>query len=368
MTHKYLLFAVLTWISASAYAQYDSTENTKSTLSFEAFGDFYWGYDFNQPVSGKRQDFMYNHNQHASVNLNLGYAKIAYTSQKIRANLAVQNGTYVQENYAGDHPFFRYFHEANMGISLNKKKNIWLDAGIFPSHIGYESAISSNNTTLSRSIVAENSPYYLAGAKLSFKPHKKWDANISILNGWQQIQWIQGNSLPAFGTQLSYTANQKIFINWSTFLGSIYPDSTRRMRHYHNLFAQWNVLNKLTLIGGFDIGFEQEAKNSSRYLSWASPLFIAQYKWNSKWKTALRIEQFKDLHNIVINPINNQLFNVSSYSVNADFAANQNILLRFETRYFDSKYPIFNANGNWQNDNFFFLGSLVFKLQKTKIF
>ena len=36
--------------------------------------------------------------------------------------------------------------------------NLWLDAGIFVSHIGLESANSRDNLTLTRSIMADNSP------------------------------------------------------------------------------------------------------------------------------------------------------------------------------------------------------------------
>jgi hypothetical protein len=48
-------------------------------------------------------------------------------------------------------------YEANVGISLNKKNNLWVDAGVMPSHIGFESAISMDNWYLTRSLLAENS-------------------------------------------------------------------------------------------------------------------------------------------------------------------------------------------------------------------
>jgi hypothetical protein len=53
-------------------------------------------------------------------------------------------------------------------MKLSKKQNLWLDAGIMPSHIGFESAVSADCWTLTRSLLAENSPYYETGIKLGY--------------------------------------------------------------------------------------------------------------------------------------------------------------------------------------------------------
>jgi hypothetical protein len=44
-----------------------------------------------------------------------------------------------------------------------------------------------------------------------------------IVNGWQRIQRLQGNSLPSFGTQINYSPTEKITFNWSTFIGTDDP-------------------------------------------------------------------------------------------------------------------------------------------------
>ena len=38
--------------------------------------------------------------------------------------------------------------------ALNRSRTLWLDVGEFSSHIGFESAISADNYTLSRSLMA----------------------------------------------------------------------------------------------------------------------------------------------------------------------------------------------------------------------
>ena len=69
-------------------------------------------------------------------------------------------GTYMNANYAAEPEYLKNIYEANAGIKISKNENLWIDVGILPSHIGFETAIRKDNWTLTRSMVAENSPYY----------------------------------------------------------------------------------------------------------------------------------------------------------------------------------------------------------------
>jgi hypothetical protein len=101
--------------------------------------------------------FYFNHNRHNEFNLNLGFVKLGLEHSKYRANLALQTGTYSNDNYSAEPGLLKNIFEANVGLSLNKKNNLWIDAGVFASHIGFESAISTDNLTMTRSLLAENS-------------------------------------------------------------------------------------------------------------------------------------------------------------------------------------------------------------------
>jgi len=67
--------------------------------------------------------------------------------------------------------------------------------GIFPSHISFESVVSVDNYTLSRSLSAENSACFLTDAKLTYNPMENFEVRALALNGWQRIQRIHENSL-----------------------------------------------------------------------------------------------------------------------------------------------------------------------------
>lgn len=339
-------------------AQIDSTWQEIPKFTLSGFVDVYYVYDFNKPETNFRQPFFYNHNRHNEFNLNLGLIKLALEQPKYRVNLALQTGTYATDNFAAEDDVIKNIYEANVGISLNKRNSLWLDAGILGSHIGFESAISIDNPTLTRSILAENSPYFLAGAKLTYNPNEKWELAALICNGWQRIKRVEGNSLPSFGTQLKFSPSEKTTLNWSTFIGTDDPDYSRRMRYFNNFYGLFELTEKLNLTAGFDIGLQQESKNSKSYDTWFSPIAIAQYKINERWKTALRAEYYQDETGIIIPTETANGFKTSTFSLNFDYSPIPTIACRIEGRFLKSEDAIFLTD-NATSKNDFFIGTSI---------
>lgn len=157
-------FLTLAALAISLYSIAQETPKIKITGYLET----YYGYDFNEPLDHNRPNFVYSHNRHNEVNLNLGFIKAAYDSGKIRANFALMAGTYTNANLAAEQGVFKNIFEANAGVKLSETHNLWIDAGIFSSHIGFESAISKDCWVLTRNISSENTPYYESGAKITY--------------------------------------------------------------------------------------------------------------------------------------------------------------------------------------------------------
>lgn len=358
-----LLFSLL---SFKLSAQTDSVWHQKPTIEISGFSDVFYVYDFNQPQGVERQPFLFNHNRHNEFNLNLGFIKLGLEQTKYRANLALQTGTYANDNYAAEPGLLKSIFEANIGISLNKKNNLWLDAGVLPSHIGFESAISIDNWTMTRSILAENSPYFLTGAKLTFNPNDKWEIAGLIINGWQRIQRLQGNSLPSFGTQINYNPTEKITLNWSSFIGTDDPDTTRRMRYFNNFYGQFQLTEKFGLIAGFDIGTQQRTKNSSVYDFWFSPVIIGQFSINQNWKTAIRAEYYQDETGIIIPTGTINGFRTTGLSLNLDYSPTSNIICRLEGRWLNSQDNIFETKTTLTNNNFIIGTSIAIKFSHVR--
>ena len=352
------LFSILLSIcSIHAFAQSDSTA---SPLVFSGYAEAYYGYDFGNPGDHNRPGFVYSHNRHNEVALNLGLLKAAYNTEKVRANLALMAGTYANANLAAEPGVLKNVFEANVGVRLSSTKNLWIDAGIFPAHIGFESAIGKDCATLTRSMLADNSPYYESGAKISYTSGSgKWFLSALLLNGWQRIQTVNGNSLPSFGTQITYKPTERVTLNSSTFLGTDKADDQRQMRYFHNFYGIFNLGQKVVATVGFDFGAEQSAKGSSDYNLWYSPVLILKMMASEKLSIALRGEYYSDENGVIIATGSPNGFQVFGASANLDYAIQPNVLWRMEGKMLSSKDDIFSLDAKPSGQNYLLTTALT---------
>jgi hypothetical protein len=336
------------------------TEKPMHNLKISGYAEVYYSYDFGNPNNHTRPGFIYSFNRHNEVNLNFGMIKAAYSTNSVRANLAFMAGTYSNANLASEPGVLKNIYEANIGIKISKNKNLWIDAGIMPAHIGFESAVGKDCWNLTRGMLADNSPYYESGAKISYtSDNDKWFVSGLILNGWQRIQRVEGNNMPAFGHQLTYKPNEKITLNSSSFIGSDTPDSVRQMRYFHNFYAQFQLHKKIGLIAGFDIGAQQKSKGSKRYNVWYTPILILKYSPTEKISFAARAEYYNDAHGVIIGTGTINGFQTLGYSVNLDYNIGNHLVWRIEARGFNSKDKIFMMDRRPSNQNYLITTSLA---------
>lgn len=346
---KKILFVLLAVCGISASAQNDSIAKP---LTVGGYAEVYYTADFNNPKNNNRPGFVYSHNRNNEVNVNLAFIKTAYNTENVRANLALAVGTYMNANYAAEQGVMKNIYEANVGLKISKKHNLWIDAGIFPSHLGFESAVGKDNWTLTRSLFADNSPYFETGAKISYTSESgKWFVSGLVLNGWQRIQRVDGNSTPAFGHQLTFKPNEKLTINSSSFIGNDKPDSIRQMRYFHNLYAVYQINKKFGVTAGFDIGAEQKAKGSEQYNIWYTPVLIAKYNATEKLSFTARGEYYQDEKGVIIATGTENGFKTFGYSLNADYQILPNLVWRTEIRNLNSKDAIFMNRTDEFNSN-----------------
>lgn len=325
----------------------DTTESTKTNpLQFSGYAEAYYSYDFNKPSSNTKPGYLYNHNRHNEININLAFLKAAYSADRMRATLALAAGTYINANYAAEPGVIKNLYEANIGVKLSRSHNLWLDIGILPSHIGFEGAVGKDCWTLTRSLVAENSPYFEGGAKIGYSSNNgKFSAAVLALNGWQRITRVDGNSLMSSGLQLTYKPNDKLLFNYSNFIGTDKPDSIRAWRIYNNFYSIIQFNPQWGLTAGFDVGAEQKSKGSSDYNVWYSPVAIVRYTPSAAWAFALRGEYFSDSNQVLISSTAPGGFKASGLSVNADYWLLQRVLMRVEFRHLNGAEKIFEKEG-----------------------
>jgi hypothetical protein len=353
------VFIVSVFIAFNLFSHTHSSDDSTTNWQLNLYLEGYFAADINNFSKGNRPEYLYSFHRRNELNLNLGLVQYTYDNDKFRGAIGIQMGTYASRNYGNEPTFLRLINQANAGIRLSKTKQLWLDAGVLESHIGFESAIGTDCWTASRSLLADNSPYFNTGLQLSYQSeNEKHEATFVLVNGWQRIAWIQGNSLPSIGHRYTFTPNSNWTINSSSQIGSDYSDAERRMRYFHNFYSKFEG-DKNGFIIGLDLGFEQAEKGGAQHYLWWAPIAVYQRIVNKQLKTAARLEYFYDQAGVLI-PLQNEIsFSNVGCSVNIDYSPLPQITMRLEWRSFVNRIDYFPIETGYTNQNHSIQGHLI---------
>lgn len=314
---------------------YDSVQIGK--LSVGGLIDTYYGFDFNEP-EGSLRPYCVSSARHNEININLAYIDLKYRNKYVRAHLVPGFGTYVNDNYATEKGSLKNLIEANVGVKISRKREIWIDAGILGSPYTNESAISKDHLMYTRSFGPEFVPYYQAGVKLSVPFNEKWSGYLYVLNGWQQIQ--DNNNPLSIGTQLEFRPNNNLLLNWDTYVGDEYSIAApmNRTRYFTDLYLIWQK-EKWTVTSCVYAG-RQDKKDSLGLKStvyWGQANVVADYKIRKRASIAARFEYFSDPASVQVVPVTN-VNGFESFSAGACFnlRITDNAMFRLENRLFFS--------------------------------
>jgi hypothetical protein len=322
-------------------------------LRWDAFADAYYAYDFNQPPGGARS-FATQPARHNEFNLNLAMVRARYDTERLRGVVALAVGTYMESNYAAEPDHFRHLLEASAGYNLGG--STWLDAGVLPSHIGLESAISAANWTYTRSLAAEYSPYYETGVRLSFQPSTRVSGALLVGNGWQNIR--ETNDGKAAGLQLQLRPTDRVLLNYSNYLGDEAPSGAdeRLLRFFNDFYVQVTATDRLGLAAVFDVGTQQREDEDA---TWWNATGIARVTLSDAWALALRGEYFSDPDQAVVSTGEDEGFETATGSLGLDFFPVTNVLLRAEGRLFSSKDTVWPSDTVLKKRNAFLVTSIA---------
>jgi hypothetical protein len=339
-------------LSPNALADNESptTNINASSTKLSAYLEGYYLHDFNQSNARSRPSFAYSHNAVETAKVNLGLVKLNHQADSTRLNIALGAGSYMRSNYAAEPQTLQHLLEANVGLKLGH--NLWLDAGVMPSHIGFESAIGLDNWTLTRSMLADNSPYFETGVKLSYASDDgKWLASGLLLNGWQKINPKDGSTNPALGYQLSYKPNANTTLNSSAYLGEEQATDGKRTRYFHNFYGQFQLSDRWHAIIGLDTGAEQATAHAKHHHLWFSPVALLQYRYSDTVSVSARAEYYQDANQVIVKTNGTNGFKTWAYSANLDYKVSQHFTVRTELRGFDSQDAIFPDNNGYSSQS-----------------
>lgn len=350
MPHTKLSALVLLTAPVLLHAQSGAPPTTPPdsapTVTFGAFLDGYYAYDFNRPPALDRA-FTTQAARHNEFNINLAFVDATVTGTRLRGRFAAQFGTSVQANYAAEPRLgtlsgpdvSRYIQEAYVGYRIAPR--FWLDGGVFFSPFGSESWISRDNWTYTRSLIAENSPYYEAGLKATWQATPPLSVQLHLINGWQNIS--ETNSDKAIGLRLDYTVSPRLSLAYDGFLGNEVPDSLpARTRLWQEGIVTVVATDRLQLRGTFDYGSQRRVGSGEvGNGAWRGYAAIARYQVHPRAVVALRAEGYSDPEQIIVSTGQPYGLRASGWSLNVDVSPQPRVLWRTEGRLLSGANPLF---------------------------
>ncbi|MDQ2889615.1 MAG: porin [Gemmatimonadota bacterium] len=323
----------------------DATPDTSEKTSFGAFVDGYYAYDFDRPANFDRS-YTTQPARHNEFNINLAFVEARVDGSRIHGRLALQAGTSVQANYAGEPTngivsgpsLSRFIQEAFAGYKV--ANNLWIDGGIFFSHIGNESFISRDNWNYSRSLVAEYTPYYESGVRAVWQATPKLTSTFAVVNGWQNIS--ETNADKAVGVRLDYAANSRVTLSYDNLVGNEQPDSLpSRLRIFNELIAKVQVSDALGLAATYDYGVQKRGSGAGDD-SWHGAALIGRYQVTPTVAVNGRVEYFGDPGQVLITvPAAAASFRSAGASIGIDVSPQARLMWRTELRGFSGPDPMF---------------------------
>jgi len=301
----------------------------KDSIHFSGYTEIYFSQDQHNWNNHERPEFLYSHTSTNHFALNTAVLDFKYSSERLKTQLSLVEGTYANKVTSAEPIGFGALYVGNISYKLSPSKDLWLQAGVFPSHIGLESAIGFSNLSMTRSLAAENSPYYESGLNLQYTSNNnKWFGSLLLLNGWQTMSLMPQQALPGLGTQIQFKPNSKITLNHSTYLGEVAVLDSSQLRMFQNLYASILLKDKWTVQLQADYGIQETGKTGFDK-HWVTGFIGMAYKVNEKLSLVGRGELFKDTNNLVIAGVINDLW---GYSFNVNYLLDKHLMFRAEWR------------------------------------
>ena len=340
---KPVAFVVFAACSPAALAQ---APDTTVKITFGAFVDTYYAYDFGRPATFDRAfasgaTFTTQPARHNEFNVNLACVEANLAGNRMRGRMALQAGTAVQSNYAGEPTngsvsgpsLSRNIQEAFAGYQVTPA--LWIDGGIFYSHMGMESWASKDNLTYTRSLVAEYSPYYSSGVRATWQSTPSLVVRADLVNGWQNIS--ETNTDKGGGVRLDYTASPTLGLSYYNFFD---PEAGGRLRVFNGAGAKVTA-GSTTLLGQFDFGTLGAPSAGGASSKWWGLTTVAKRQVTPLAAVSGRFEMFNDEDQVNIVTGSADPFRGNGFSFGLDITPGARLMWRTEARGFFADAPIF---------------------------
>lgn len=312
----------------------------KPKLEIGAYLSTYYAY-YNEDNSSEFVKYPTMAARNNQFGLNMAMISLSYKSSKLRSNVTLHYGDIAESTWPKK---FNMIQEANAGVEL--LKNLWLDAGVFRSHIGLESTQPRENITSSMSLANVYEPYFFSGAKLTYLINSKLSIQLNSFNSFSSI--VETNKNKLMGASVIYSPNNKLTITYNFITGDDSEDSVKlkRQRYYNNLYLTYQN-NKLTVGAELNYGIQEHTKKTNTTIYGTtfmnSSLIVLKHQTFKKVAFYGRGEWFNDPDEILSIGSGMGKYTYGS-TLGLEYKPLKNIAISLESRNLTSEKPNFIYN------------------------
>ncbi len=135
-------------------------------------------------------------------------------------------------------------------------RGLIVEAGIMPSHLGFEGYASQGNWSYTRSWMAEYSPYFQTGVRLEYEVAPAFTAGLYLVNGWQTVGDV--NRGKSVGARLAYEG-ERLIVAIAGLAGPEQPNDDTSVRAIADLHAVVKATGWLRLAAAVDVGVDHRS-------------------------------------------------------------------------------------------------------------
>jgi hypothetical protein len=338
-------FLVILLLNAPCFA------DTKDSSSFKFSGylDIYYALYSDSVGLNNYSKFPDISTRNNTFGLNIFQLSCHYDASNLRATATIHYGDLPQSAWS---PQFNILQEANLGFRINPK--LWIDAGLFKTHIGTEGFLPKDNVASSMSVITYYEPWWQAGIKATYTYSEKFSLAVHLLNGYNTF--LNFNNNKAVGIAANYTFNERANLGYFNLLSDSSPDSvkTSHLRFLNNFVFTYQFTSKLKGIAGFDFISQRNSSltdpTKSAYIY--SGIVTLRYQYKPKIAVYGRYELYHDadgfLSGIIIDDNNKATgLILNGATLGLEFKPAMNSFIRLEGRdmLMNSDEKIFITNG-----------------------
>ena len=324
----------------------NSKETNQPKLEIGAYLSTYYGlYTEDEQIGFVKHPTMAARNN--QFGLNMAMISLAYQSKTLRSTLSFHYGDIAESTWPSK---YNLIQEANAGVELRKK--LWLDVGIFRSHIGLESTQPRENITSSMSLANVYEPYFFSGAKLTYNLTSKLSLQLNAFNSFSSI--VETNKNKLIGSTIIYSPNKAITFTYNFITGDDTPDGSKikRQRFYNNFYLTYQK-KKWSVGAEFNFGAQNNSKKmDSINLSTAfmnSSLVVVKHQTFEKVGFYGRLEWFSDMDEMISSGSKMGKYTWGT-TCGVEYKPLKNVAMSIEGRYLKSDKPNFIYNNSLRDN------------------